>query len=169
VARPQGRSPRGISDEEAERIGLVDRVTEPGRALAVSLELAQQLSALPQAAPRSDRLSATEQWGLDWQQATLNEFRLGIAGRCGTHRSRRASFCSGRWSTRKGRLANTIGLRCVARKSQTATIDTETLRTLSPAAVIEPKCNGHLQTLVQFQPEFQRSQSCGSAASHFSS
>jgi enoyl-CoA hydratase len=70
---------RGISGEEAERIGLVNRVAEPGRALAMALELAHQLSRLPQAALRSDRLSAIEQWGLDREQATLNEHRLGIA------------------------------------------------------------------------------------------
>jgi enoyl-CoA hydratase len=70
---------RGISGDEAERIGLANRVAEPGRALAESMRLAQQLARLPQAALRSDRLSAIEQWSLDWQQATLNEFRLGIA------------------------------------------------------------------------------------------
>ena len=52
---------------------------EPGEALAQSLRLAHELARLPQAALRSDRLSAIEQWSLDWQQATLNEFRLGIA------------------------------------------------------------------------------------------
>jgi enoyl-CoA hydratase len=70
---------RGISGEEAERIGLANRVADPGQALAEALRLAQQLARLPQAALRSDRLSAIEQWSLDWQQATLNEFRLGMA------------------------------------------------------------------------------------------
>jgi enoyl-CoA hydratase len=70
---------RGISGEEAERIGLANRVADPGQALTEALQLAQQLARLPQAALRSDRLSAIEQWSLDWQQATLNEFRLGIA------------------------------------------------------------------------------------------
>ena len=32
-----------------------------------------------EAALRSDRLSAIEQWELGWDQATLNEFRLGLA------------------------------------------------------------------------------------------
>jgi enoyl-CoA hydratase len=70
---------RGVSGEEAERIGLANRVVDPGRALGESLALARQLARLPQAALRSDRLSAIEQWSLDWQQATVNEFRLGIA------------------------------------------------------------------------------------------
>jgi enoyl-CoA hydratase len=47
--------------------------------LQVALELAHQLSDLPQAALRSDRLSAIAQWDLDWDQATLHEYRLGIA------------------------------------------------------------------------------------------
>jgi enoyl-CoA hydratase/carnithine racemase len=70
---------RSISGEEAERIGLANRVVEPGEVLAQSLRLAHELARLPQAALRSDRLSAIEQWSLDWEQATLNEFRLGIA------------------------------------------------------------------------------------------
>ena len=72
-------SGRGVSGEEAERIGLANRVTDPGQAFPEALRLAQQLAGLPQAALRSDRLSAIEQWGLDWEQATLNEFRLGVA------------------------------------------------------------------------------------------
>jgi enoyl-CoA hydratase len=70
---------RGVSGEEAERIGLANRLVEPGQALAESLRLAHELARLPQAALRNDRRSALEQWSLDWQQATVNEFRLGIA------------------------------------------------------------------------------------------
>jgi enoyl-CoA hydratase len=70
---------RGVSGEEAERMGLANRLAEPGQALVVALELAHQLARLPQAALRSDRLSAIEQWELSWEQAVLNEFRLGLA------------------------------------------------------------------------------------------
>jgi enoyl-CoA hydratase len=70
---------RGVSGEEAERIGLANRVTEPGSALAVARDLAGQLAGLPQAALRTDRLSVIEQWELGWEQAILNEFRLGLA------------------------------------------------------------------------------------------
>jgi len=70
---------RGISGEEAERIGLANRVVEPGQALAAARQMADELARLPQAALRSDRLSAIEQWGLDWEAAVLNEFRHGIA------------------------------------------------------------------------------------------
>jgi enoyl-CoA hydratase/carnithine racemase len=70
---------RGVSGEEAERIGLANRVTDPGLALSTARELARDLARLPQSALRSDRLSAIEQWELSWEQATLNEFRLGLA------------------------------------------------------------------------------------------
>ena len=69
---------RGVSGEEAERIGLVNRVVPPGQALSAARQLAQELARLPQAALRSDRLSAIEQWGLGWDEAVINEFRLGI-------------------------------------------------------------------------------------------
>src|SRR5438477_9711018 len=70
---------RVISGEEAERIGLANRVVPPGEALSAAKELADYLARLPQAALRSGRLSAIEQWGLSWEDAILNEFRLGIA------------------------------------------------------------------------------------------
>jgi enoyl-CoA hydratase len=70
---------RAVSGEEAERIGLANRLVEPGHVLAESLRLAHELARLPQAALRNDRRSAIEQWSLDWDEATLNEFRLGIA------------------------------------------------------------------------------------------
>ena len=70
---------RAVSGEEAERIGLANRLVTSGQALADSLRLAHELARLPQAALRNDRRSAIEQWSLDWDQATLNEFRLGIA------------------------------------------------------------------------------------------
>jgi enoyl-CoA hydratase len=69
---------RGVCGEEAERIGLVNRLVEPGQALPAAIELAGQLAKLPQTAMRMDRLSAIEQWDLDWDEATRNEFRLGI-------------------------------------------------------------------------------------------
>ena len=70
---------RGIDGVEAERIGLVNRVVEPGEALTAAVELAQELAALPQMCLRNDRLSALEQWDLDEQAATRNEAARGRA------------------------------------------------------------------------------------------
>jgi enoyl-CoA hydratase len=70
---------RGVSAKEAERIGLVTRVVATGDALSEAMAMARHLSRLPQAALRSDRLSAIEQWELGWEQAMRNEFRHGLA------------------------------------------------------------------------------------------
>ncbi|WP_116999247.1 crotonase/enoyl-CoA hydratase family protein [Desertimonas flava] len=68
---------RGVDGVEAERIGLANRVTEPGGALAAAVALAHELAALPQLCMRNDRLSALEQWDLDIDAAILNEARRG--------------------------------------------------------------------------------------------
>jgi enoyl-CoA hydratase/carnithine racemase len=64
---------RGIDGVEAERIGLVNRVAQPGQALADAVALAKELAALPQRCMRNDRLSALEQWDLSEEHATVNE------------------------------------------------------------------------------------------------
>jgi enoyl-CoA hydratase len=68
---------RGVSGDEALQMGLANRLAEPDHALEVAIELAQSLCAFPQRCLRSDRLSAYEQWSLDWDAATRNEFRRG--------------------------------------------------------------------------------------------
>ena len=70
---------RGVSGEEAERIGLVNRVVDPGQALEAAIALAEDLARFPQTCMRNDRLSTIEQWGLGWEAALLNEHRLGMA------------------------------------------------------------------------------------------
>lgn len=69
---------RGVSGEEAQAMGLANRLVEPGQALDVAIELANRLAAFPQRCMRSDRGSALEQWGLDLDQALRNETRLGL-------------------------------------------------------------------------------------------
>ncbi|MHB1844091.1 MAG: crotonase/enoyl-CoA hydratase family protein [Deltaproteobacteria bacterium] len=68
---------RGVSGDEALRMGLANRLCDPGQALEVALSLARELSALPQRCLRSDRLSAYEQGGLSWEQALSNELSRG--------------------------------------------------------------------------------------------
>jgi enoyl-CoA hydratase len=70
---------RAVGAEEALAMGLVNRVADPGGALAAALALADELAQLPQACLRHDRLSALEQWDLDEAQATVNEVRHGLA------------------------------------------------------------------------------------------
>ena len=69
---------RGIDGVEAERIGLVNRVTAPGAALSTAVSLAHELAALPQRCLRNDRLSALEQWDLSETDALRNEWRRGL-------------------------------------------------------------------------------------------
>jgi enoyl-CoA hydratase len=70
---------RAVEGPEALQLGLANRVVAPGDALSASLDLAQQLAALPQVCLRSDRMSALEQWGLSEQEAAVNEARRGRA------------------------------------------------------------------------------------------
>jgi enoyl-CoA hydratase len=69
---------RGVSGDEAVGMGLANRLTEPGLALDGAFELAETIAAHPQKCMRSDRLSVYEQWDLSWDDATANEFRLGM-------------------------------------------------------------------------------------------
>lgn len=72
-------SGRGVSGDEARMMGLANRLTEPGRALAGAVELAHQLAGFPQGCMRSDRRSSYEQWDLSMSEAMQNETRLGLA------------------------------------------------------------------------------------------
>jgi enoyl-CoA hydratase len=69
---------RGVDGVEAERIGLANRVVDPGTALAAAVDLAGELAALPQRCMRNDRLSAIEQWDLDHDAAVRNEVWRGL-------------------------------------------------------------------------------------------
>jgi enoyl-CoA hydratase len=68
---------RGVQGPEVLAMGLANRLTAPGEALAGALALATELAALPQVCLRSDRLSAIEQWGLSEEEAAVNEARRG--------------------------------------------------------------------------------------------
>jgi enoyl-CoA hydratase len=70
---------RAVGAEEALAIGLANRVSTPGAALADAVALGQQLAAFPQRCLRSDRLSALEQWGSSESAAMTREFELGFA------------------------------------------------------------------------------------------
>ena len=70
---------RGVSGDEAVRMGLANRLTEPGGALDAAIALAHDLARLPQACMREDRASAYEQWGMPLEAALRNEHEHGIA------------------------------------------------------------------------------------------
>ena len=68
---------RGVGGEEAARMGLVNRLTEPGEALGVARELAATLAAFPQTCLRADRRSALTQWALPLEAALTAELEGG--------------------------------------------------------------------------------------------
>jgi len=70
---------RGVSGEEALRMGLANRLVPPGRALPEAVVLARDIASRPQAALRSDRRSSYEQWSLGLDEALANEYRHGMA------------------------------------------------------------------------------------------
>jgi enoyl-CoA hydratase len=87
---------RGVSGEEARMMGLANRLCEPGQALATALELAEQLTAVPQSCMRSDRLSSYDQWNLGLVDALACELDHGMVPlRAGVSRDGAARFAGG--------------------------------------------------------------------------
>jgi enoyl-CoA hydratase len=68
---------RAVTAEEALAMGLVNRVVAKGNARAAAEQLALELSELPQAALRADRMSAYLQHDLDLESALAKELELG--------------------------------------------------------------------------------------------
>ncbi|MBL8716328.1 MAG: crotonase/enoyl-CoA hydratase family protein [Myxococcales bacterium] len=69
---------RSIDATEAHRIGLVNRVVEPGRARVEAEALARQIAKHPQICLREDRASAYEQAGLSIEDALEKELEHGL-------------------------------------------------------------------------------------------
>ena len=87
---------RGVSGDEALAMGLVNRLTEPGGALAAAIELGAQIAAFPQLCLRSDRLASYDQWSLDLPEALRAEYRHGIETiRSGETQAGAARFAAG--------------------------------------------------------------------------
>ena len=89
---------RGVSGEEALRMGLANRLVPPGRALPEAIVLAQQIASRPQGALRHDRLASYEQWSLGLDEALHCEFGHGIAALgTGQIRGGLERYASGDW------------------------------------------------------------------------
>lgn len=69
---------RAVDADEALRIGLIDRVCEPGAALDTAVALGEEISRFPQTTLRSDRRSMFASWSLDIAAALQNEHQLGL-------------------------------------------------------------------------------------------
>lgn len=68
---------RGVEGDEALRMGLANRITEPGEALSTAVALAHDLAGPPQTCMRMDRRSSYEQWDLPFDEAMDNELVRG--------------------------------------------------------------------------------------------
>lgn len=87
---------RPVSGEEALRMGVANRLVEPGKALESALQLAHSLASFPQRGLRNDRISVYQQWDLSWEDACRNELRLGLEVMAsGEAQSGAARFASG--------------------------------------------------------------------------
>jgi len=102
---------RPVAAEEALAMGLVNRVVPAGTSRTAAEELARELAAFPQAALRGDRLSAIEQWDMEWADAVANELAHGRnalaegtagAGRFGRGAGRHGAFGDGSSAPVKG-------------------------------------------------------------------
>ncbi len=69
---------RGVGGREALAMGLVNRLTTRGAALARAVALGHELAALPQRCLRNDRRSALAQWRLSEHEALGFEALLGL-------------------------------------------------------------------------------------------
>jgi enoyl-CoA hydratase len=93
---------RGVSGDEALRMGLANRIVEHGQALDAALALARDLAAFPQHCLRSDRRSSYEQWGMPLRDALANETAFGLE----TIRSGETQAGAARFAAGKGRHGN---------------------------------------------------------------
>jgi enoyl-CoA hydratase len=69
---------RGVSGDEALRMGIASRIVAKGEALDHALELARDIASRPQAALRGDRLASYEQWSLALAPALDLEYGHGM-------------------------------------------------------------------------------------------
>ncbi|MEM7342234.1 MAG: crotonase/enoyl-CoA hydratase family protein [Actinomycetota bacterium] len=87
---------RPVSGDEALRMGLANRLCEPGAAIATAVTLGGELAMFPQRCLRSDRRSTIEQWGDDLGGALANEVVRGMETiRSGETRDGAARFAAG--------------------------------------------------------------------------
>ncbi|MEE8297171.1 MAG: enoyl-CoA hydratase, partial [Hyphomicrobium sp.] len=86
---------RKVDASEAVAIGLADRLVSSGQARAAAISMAHEISAFPQIAMRSDRLSAIRQWDLAEAEAIAQEMLLSAEARSAEAMPGAARFAAG--------------------------------------------------------------------------
>src|SRR3546814_7485187 len=74
---------RPVAADEAQRIGLADRIVPDGEALSAAVALAKQIAAFPQRCMASHRMSAYRQWYFELAAALAQEAHAGAAPQIG--------------------------------------------------------------------------------------
>lgn len=69
---------RPIDAEEALMMGLVNRISKPGEALSVAIELALQIASFPNSCMNVDRKSTYRSFDLPFEEAMRAEFAAGM-------------------------------------------------------------------------------------------
>jgi len=69
---------RPVRGEEAYQFGLANRLVEDGKSREEAEKLADTIARFPQVCLRHDRLSAIEQFDLNFEEAIKNEFQHGL-------------------------------------------------------------------------------------------
>ncbi|EFV12805.1 crotonase/enoyl-CoA hydratase family protein [Segniliparus rugosus] len=87
---------RPVGAAEALGMGLANRVSEPGKALAEAVALAEELAGFPQQCMRHDRLSTYEQEHLPLDEALKNEWRHGLVSLSAESVAGATKFAEGR-------------------------------------------------------------------------
>ena len=87
---------RPVDAAEAHRIGLVNRVSAPGRCLDEAVELAASLLAFPQTCLREDRLSLLRSAGQPLDEALRTEWEHGVRSLSAGALDGAARFAAGR-------------------------------------------------------------------------
>lgn len=87
---------RPVGAIEALQLGLVNRVVERGTARQAAEQLAHDIAKFPQICLRNDRLSAYEQFDLNFTEAMANEFQRGLDSLQAGSREGAQRFAEGR-------------------------------------------------------------------------
>jgi enoyl-CoA hydratase len=88
-------SGRPVAAAEALAMGLVNRLTPKGQALAVARQLAREIASFPQQCMLADRRSAYEQWDMPLASALAREGALGVPMVLAEGESGAAKFAAG--------------------------------------------------------------------------
>ncbi|RCW39689.1 enoyl-CoA hydratase [Halopolyspora algeriensis] len=86
---------RPVDAQEAQRMGLVNRVVPVGREREAAEQLAEDIAAFPQTCLRHDRLSLLEQHGMSETEALANEWEHGMISYASDARSGAQRFAGG--------------------------------------------------------------------------